>query len=178
MIGFFESGPASDSNDGMAAAVGVKGEMHAANGAAPLTPTQAATQIGRRLAGQLSKNPPKPASRRQHAAIDRPMQVKSQPALRSHDHSDKTTLLHVEHNGQMAKQPDKTTQKRAYRKTPKCPHCQQPITRAQIAAMLSAQRTTRSGGRPTQGPRCACGLMSAARAKARHHQCEPKGKNE
>jgi hypothetical protein len=48
----------------------------------------------------------------------------------------------------MALMPDKTALKRAYRKTPKCPHCQQELTRSEVAAMLSAQRLTRRGGRP------------------------------
>jgi hypothetical protein len=99
------------------------------------------------------------------------MQVKPIPALRAHDTARQNSGVS---RGTMEPMTDKTTQKRAYRKTPKCPHCGQPITRAQIAAMLSAQRTTRRGGRPTQGERCPCGAMSIERAKARNHHCTAK----
>lgn len=57
-----------------------------------------------------------------------------------------------------------------------CPHCGRSITRAEIGAMLTHMRVTRAGGRPrSKLGRCPCGLMTAKRAKARGHKCEPGG---
>jgi len=56
------------------------------------------------------------------------------------------------------------------------PSISDAISRA--AALLSAMRKTRSGGRNGGRPRdltvdrCACGKMTAKRAKARKHKCE------
>lgn len=50
------------------------------------------------------------------------------------------------------------------------------MTRAQIisdhARAMNAARKTHGGGRPrTNAKRCACGAMTAKRAKARAHKC-------
>jgi hypothetical protein len=46
-------------------------------------------------------------------------------------------------------------------------------TPSDAARALQALRKTRKGGRPrSAAPRCPCGKMTAARAKARRHKCE------
>jgi hypothetical protein len=60
-----------------------------------------------------------------------------------------------------------------------CPHCQQPLPRTTVLEVLQAEgrryskrKTEHKGGRPlSDGPRCPCGEMTLARAKARGHKC-------
>lgn len=60
-----------------------------------------------------------------------------------------------------------------------CPRCQAPLTHAE-ATTIAAQRKASmrkvhsggAGGRPrSKAPRCACGAMTAKRAKVRGHVC-------
>jgi hypothetical protein len=69
--------------------------------------------------------------------------------------------------------PEQTTQKRTYRKRPRCPHCGEELTTAELGAMLSGMRTTRAGGRPrTKEAHCPCGAYTVATAKKRAHHCK------
>lgn len=42
-----------------------------------------------------------------------------------------------------------------------------------VGRLRSMLRKTRAGGRPRSTERCPCGAMTAARAAARNHQCQP-----
>ena len=54
---------------------------------------------------------------------------------------------------------------------PRCPKCDQPLTRSEVAAMLATGQPG-SGGRPRKrGPRCPCGANTLRRAKARGFEC-------
>lgn len=57
-----------------------------------------------------------------------------------------------------------------------CPNCNQPIPaellKSEAARLMNQARITKAGGRPmSRKKRCPCGLMTAARAKARAHKC-------